>query len=157
MPRAATNRVTEVINDTKRILIPDLNRRIAILQAESPQWSFCGSILYQDSSYIMPNPTRAGPPNIAIITRDPTEAALSWQDQLLKDTPDSPYCPVVNMANATKAGGDWETVTNGPEELLARRSNLSVALRTRLGTFDIASEHYPIPEEGGLYSPCVCK
>jgi hypothetical protein len=157
MPRAATNRVTEVIHETKRVLIPELNRRLAVIQHQNPQFSYCGSTFYDDTRCIVPQSMLCERTNVVITVRDPTDAAMSWQELLRRDTPETPYCPLVNMANASKAGGDWETVTNGPEELLARRSNLSSALRSKLGTLEVATHHYPIPEEGGLYSPCVCK
>ena len=53
---------------------------------------------------------------------------------------------ILNMANAHHSGGGWLGGALAQEEALCYRSSLSFTLKTRF---------YPIPSDGGLYSPTV--
>ena len=53
---------------------------------------------------------------------------------------------ILNMANAYHSGGGWLGGALAQEEALCYRSSLSFTLKTRF---------YPIPSDGGLYSPTV--
>ena len=107
-------------------------------------------MLYPESSLIPvpPNMNTKNRPRIAVLEGDPVDVAISWSqcngDGLI---------PVVNMANEDRPGGDWELGLIAPEECLARRSNLVRALPNNWKPN--SKEHYPIPQNGGLYSPSV--
>ena len=53
---------------------------------------------------------------------------------------------ILNMANAYHSGGGWLGGARAQEEALCYRSSLSFTLKNRF---------YPIPTDGGLYSPTV--
>jgi len=108
-----------------------------------------------------PQPSRFNPdemrryPTISVQEGDPIDAALEWQEELHYSSQDdfANRVLVVNMANDRKAGGDWDSGTIGPEECLARRSNLAQQLKTEWNTYNPTNSHYPIPARGGLYTP----
>ena len=61
--------------------------------------------------------------------------------------------PFISAANEKRPGGDWDTGVVGCEERLCRRSTLSATLST-IGP-ESHEENYPIPFEGGIWSPTV--
>jgi Uncharacterized protein conserved in bacteria (DUF2263) len=147
-------RASDVAHEAKRHYIPYINDYIFHNQKDKPNLT-TGSYLIADSSQLdlSPLPRLQGPvPAVAVIEGDAVDVALSWQET---EFCSNGRCPVVNTANASKPGGDWETVTMGPEECFARRSNLASALRTAYGEFAPKDAFYPLPSAGGIYSPCV--
>jgi Uncharacterized protein conserved in bacteria (DUF2263) len=146
-------RPSEIAGEAKRVWIPYITN---YLWSCKDQGYTTGSKVYSESSEIdLAKCTRPyGRPAVAVVEGDPLDVALQWQDHA---SCTGKFCPMVNMANANKAGGDWEITTMGSEEEFARRSNLSQALRTPLGEYHPTSNNYPIPHAGGLFSPCVGK
>jgi hypothetical protein len=112
-----------------------------------------GSCVYDDSAKIdlSPLPRPFLRPSVAVLEGDPIDGALDWQRI------EGIRCPLVNAANVTKPGGDWETISIGPEENLARRSNLVPLLQTKYGTNDVRCAMHPISPNGGIYTPSVGK
>jgi len=145
-------RASDIATEAKRHYVPYINGYIQQNQEGGRCWT-TGSYLFPDSSVVdLSNRQRSSAwPSVAVVEGDAVDIALDWQETEFCEG----RCPVVNMANPNKAGGDWETVTMGPEEGFARRSNLASALKTEVGHFSAKASHYPIPPTGGIYSPCV--
>ncbi|KAL8932608.1 MAG: hypothetical protein Q9211_006221, partial [Gyalolechia sp. 1 TL-2023] len=120
------------------------------------------SLFYPDTSrlLIQPGTVPRQKLRVAVIDGDPLDVALDWHDYNQKSGsqgtshPGHEAIPMVNMANEKRAGGDWESGLMAPEESLCRRSNLVQALTTPWQRNSHLS-HYPIPEDGGIYSPHV--
>jgi hypothetical protein len=148
-------RASDVAHEAKRRYVPYINDYIFQNQKTNPNLT-TGSYLFTDSSLIdlSDRPRLPKGPAVAIVEGDAVDIALDWQET---EFCSGKRCPAVNMANASKPGGDWETVTMGPEECFARRSNLASALRTEVGQFSPNASFYPIPSAGGIYSPCIGK
>lgn len=58
---------------------------------------------------------------------------------------------LLSPCSESTAGGDWLTGVLGPEESLARRSNLVLSLNTP----ELNTPHYPLASGSGIYSPNV--
>jgi hypothetical protein len=148
MPSKSATRASEFASEVKKVWLPYLTSWM--LQYDSPDIIF-GSWSCEESSKLniscVPRPFSR--PSIAILEGDPADIVLSWQAH------ENIRCPLVNMANMNKPGGDWETVTIGSEENLARRSNLVTCLQTAYGKHDVKESFHPIPPLGGIYSPSV--
>jgi hypothetical protein len=144
-------KASDIAVEAKRYWIPRITR---YLWEQSSSGLISGSKVYVDSEDIdLTDIDRfLTIPTIAVVVGDATDVALQWQEHA---NCTGGQCAVVNMANASKPGGDWETVTMGPEESLARRSNLPQALKTKLGEHHPSTDIYPIPDAGGLYSPSI--
>ncbi|KAF2459564.1 hypothetical protein BDY21DRAFT_282318 [Lineolata rhizophorae] len=114
-----------------------------------PEWPV-SSVLVADSDSIRVNVGRSPfpRPRVAVFDGYPVDIAFLWQDE--EATPDQTAIPILNMAHDRRPGGDWESGTMGPEECLARRSNLVPTL-----TRPHHEVKYPIPQRGGIYSPNV--
>ena len=80
--------------------------------------------------------------NVQVINADTIDAALQLH---AKGTNPKNVC-ILNMANAQIAGGGWMNGALAQEEALCYRTSLSATLKYR---------YYPLPEEGGIYSPRV--
>jgi len=93
-----------------------------------------------------PTPT-TDPPQFAVQSKDPVDAALDWARHI------GHKVPFICAANEKRAGGDWETGVVGYEERLCRRSTLSATLSNVAPESE--EENYPIPVEGGIWSPTV--
>jgi hypothetical protein len=147
----STPKPSEIAAEAKRVWIPYITQYLWDNRANG---LYSGSHVTPDSSQIDLEKCElvCSRPAVAVVEGDAVDVALQWQSH--KSCTNN-VCPMVNMANANKPGGDWETVTMGPEESLARRSNLAAALRTRFGEYQPSSSNYPIPEPGGLYTPTV--
>lgn len=83
------------------------------------------------------------PTTVRVIDADTIDAALALQSQLPPST--QPVC-VLNMANATHAGGGFKHGAVAQEEALCYRTSLFFTLKLRF---------YPVPEEGTIFSPKV--
>lgn len=86
---------------------------------------------------------------IRVLNADSIDAALELSTRYTeKDVAHRNEKPVLilNMANAYHSGGGWLGGALAQEEALCYRSSLSFTLKTRF---------YPIPSDGGLYSPTV--
>jgi hypothetical protein len=147
----SSTKVSDIVAEAKRHYIPYITRYLWDNQRSGLT---SGTEVYADTEELdMTDCEKMGNrPLVAVVEGDLVDVALQWQSH---SSCTGGSCPVVNMANANKPGGDWETVTNGPEESIARRSNLAQALKTPLGEYHPTSANYPIPDAGGLYSPCV--
>lgn len=77
---------------------------------------------------------------VRVIDSDTIDAALDLQNKFRKPV------AVLNMANATHAGGGWKHGALAQEEAICYRSSLSKTLHRK---------HYPIPDDAALYSPTV--
>lgn len=77
---------------------------------------------------------------VRVIDSDTIDAALILQTGSRKPV------AVLNMANATHAGGGWKYGALAQEEALCYRTSLSKTLHYK---------HYPIPEDAAVYSPTV--
>lgn len=150
MPQAKA-KPSEIASEAKKTYTP-------YIQSQLPQFPPV-SISYPDSSKFHLNP-RAGYGHklrVAVITGDPVDAALDWDESNFKANGSSKQLgaiPVVSMANEKRAGGDWESGLIAPEECLCRRSNLAKVLTTPSHT-SAQVPHYPIRTTGGIYSPHV--
>ncbi len=82
------------------------------------------------------------PTAIRVVNSDTIDAAI---DLMSTSPAPKPVC-ILNMANATIAGGGWKHGALAQEEALFYRTSLSATLRHR---------YYPLPDEGGIYSPRV--
>jgi uncharacterized protein (TIGR02452 family) len=79
---------------------------------------------------------------IQVVDSDTTDTALA-----LNPSPTNNRHPcVLNMANATSAGGGWQHGALAQEEALCYRTSLSLTLK---------KHYYPLPDRGGIYSPYV--
>ncbi|KAL9624921.1 MAG: hypothetical protein Q9160_000968 [Pyrenula sp. 1 TL-2023] len=78
---------------------------------------------------------------VRVVDSDTIDAAIAVTSSRDK----KPVC-VLNMANATSAGGGWVNGALAQEEAICYRSSLAFTLKLR---------HYPLPECGGIYSPTV--
>lgn len=95
------------------------------------------------------------PTPIRVLNADSIDAALSLSPSPSTRPPSSkdkdsegqekPVL-ILNMANAYHSGGGWLHGALAQEEALCYRTSLSFTLKTR---------YYPIPDEGGIYSPTV--
>ena len=83
------------------------------------------------------------PTAVQVIDADTIDAALAIQSQLYPAP--HPVC-VLNMANATHAGGGFRHGAVAQEEALCYRTSLIFTLKLR---------YYPIPEEAAIFSPKV--
>lgn len=88
------------------------------------------------------NCPRVPPTGIKIVNADTLDAAL----QLATNSPAPKHVCILNMANARSAGGGWLHGALAQEEALCYRTSLSATLKY---------SYYPLPEEGGIYSPRV--
>ena len=86
---------------------------------------------------------------IRVLNADSIDAALELTTQNRRQggarSDQSPVL-ILNMANAHHSGGGWLRGALAQEEALCYRSSLSFTLKKRF---------YPIPEDGGVYSPTV--
>jgi len=101
-------------------------------------------ILYEKDGVAALDPKfrpKLSPTKVRVINCDTIDAALG----LHRKSSDKPVY-VLNMANATCAGGGFQNGAVAQEEALCYRSSLSFTLKLR---------HYPIPEKGAIYSPRV--
>lgn len=152
MPQAKP-KPSEIASEAKKTYTP-------YVQSQLPQFPPI-SISYPDSSQFHLDP-RAGcgyKLRVAVISGDPVDAALDWDESNFKAVGSSKQLgaiPVVNMANEKRAGGDWESGLIAPEECLCRRSNLAKVLTTPSHASG-QIPHYPIRTTGGIYSPHVGK
>ena len=80
--------------------------------------------------------------NIQVVNADTIDAAL----QLAANGQMPKHVCILNMANAQTAGGGWMHGALAQEEALCYRTSLSATLK---------HNYYPLPEEGGIYSPRV--
>ena len=85
---------------------------------------------------------RVHPTAIRVMNSDTIDAAI---DLMSTSPAPKPVC-ILNMANATLPGGGWKHGALAQEEALFYRTSLSATLRRR---------YYPLPDEGGIYSPRV--
>lgn len=86
---------------------------------------------------------KCSPTTIKVANADTIDVAI----RLAATTnPSSKNVCVLNMANAHSAGGGWMHGALAQEEVLCYRSSLSATLKYN---------YYPLPEEGGIYSPRV--
>ena len=93
---------------------------------------------------------KLAPASIQVVNADSIDAALDLSatgrtDNLNEDTHAKPVL-ILNMANAHHPGGGWLHGALAQEEALCYRSSLSFTLKRRF---------YPIPDNGGIYSPTV--
>lgn len=77
---------------------------------------------------------------VRVIDSDTIDAALALQSDTRKPV------AVLNMANATRAGGGWQHGALAQEEAICYRSSLIKTLHHK---------HYPIPDDAAIYSPTV--
>lgn len=120
------------------------------------------SFSHPESSFIRVDPNKRSiyRTRVAVLEGDPITHALGWYQSSVQNPAykDCERIPVVNGANETRAGGDWESGATAPEECFARRSNLVQALTMPWkGHIGRNESHYPIPQEGGIYCPEVCE
>lgn len=80
------------------------------------------------------------PTKVRVVDSDTIDAALALQDSALKPV------AVLNMANATRAGGGWQHGALAQEEAICYRSSLIKTLHHK---------HYPLPDDAAIYSPTV--
>jgi uncharacterized protein (TIGR02452 family) len=80
--------------------------------------------------------------DIQVVNADTLDAALDLQ----KNIGGSKSVCVLNMANAQSAGGGWKHGALAQEEALCYRTSLALTLKYK---------YYPLPEDGGIYSPRV--
>ena len=83
---------------------------------------------------------RLKPIKVRVVDSDSIDAALAMQDSTGKPV------AILNMANASHAGGGWKHGALAQEEAICYRSSLSSTLHRK---------HYPIPEDAALYAPTV--
>jgi Uncharacterized protein conserved in bacteria (DUF2263) len=145
MPSKSAQRASEFASDVKKVWFPYLYNWML---ERSKNKTFGSSVFHNSADLDLSHVQRPYPrPSVAILEGDPVDYALSWQAH------ERIQCPLVNMANINKAGGDWETIAIGPEENLARRSNLVPQLQVEQRGYAT----YPIAATGGLYTPNVGK
>ena len=82
------------------------------------------------------------PASIRVVNADSIDAAL---ELAAKSSSPKNVC-ILNMANPSSAGGGWMHGALAQEEALCYRTSLSKSLKYN---------YYPLPEEGGIYSPRV--
>jgi uncharacterized protein (TIGR02452 family) len=137
-------------SDTARMSLADVAKEtvhlLPGLLATRPDVGTNG-IIYKPSD-LSPIQTSQSPKlpaaTIQVIDGDTIDVALALQQQV-STTSSSPVC-VLNMANARHAGGGFMHGAVAQEEALCYRSSLYFTLKHR---------HYPIPEEGAIFSPKV--
>ena len=151
MPHAKS-KLYEIAAQAKKQHVPFIKATFPHIKA--------GSVFYPDNANLQ-GASKLSPGNrlrVAVTEGDPVDVALDWHASNFKDDVKraSACCSiaVVNMANESRAGGDWESSIVAPEEGLSRRSNLVQSLVTPWNPSSSTS-HYPIPTQGGLYSPNV--
>jgi uncharacterized protein (TIGR02452 family) len=88
------------------------------------------------------NCPKVSPTRINVVNADTIDTALK-----LRASSSSPknVC-ILNMANQQSAGGGWMHGALAQEEALCYRTSLSATLKYN---------YYPLPDEGGIYSPRV--
>ena len=89
------------------------------------------------------------PTPIRVLNADSIDAALDLSSQQLNGNGTAKKVKpvlILNMANAQHSGGGWLHGALAQEEALCYRSSLSFTLKNRF---------YPIPDDGGIYSPTV--
>lgn len=153
MPQAKP-KPSDIATEAKKYYFAQAEKRCPDLPARS--------IFYPDTAgiQIQPGTVPKQKLRVAVIDGDPLDVALDWHDYNQKSGghgtshPGHEAIPLVNMANEKRAGGDWESGLIAPEESLCRRSNLVQALKTPWHRNSHVS-HYPIPGDGGIYSPHV--
>ncbi|KAL9065906.1 MAG: hypothetical protein Q9157_007314 [Trypethelium eluteriae] len=147
-PRAA-----EIATEAKKTFVPYIERTIPAYPAISTVHA-----TPTQAKHVTPA-ERTKRLRVAVIDGDPIDVALDWYEYTKQQTPsgsDPPHrVPVVNMANEKRPGGDWESGAMAPEECLARRSNLVLALSRTSNGHGSSLDHYPLPQTGGLYSQVV--
>ena len=144
-PRAA-----EIAAEAKKTFIPYIEQTM-------PSYPAMSTVHVAPVQKRDPGVDRSNRLRVAVIDGDPVDVALDWYEYTQQEVPaqNDPHrrVPVVNMANEKRPGGDWESGAMAPEECFARRSNLVLALsRTGNGRGPASTEHYPLPQTGGLYS-----
>jgi hypothetical protein len=147
IPSKSAQRASEFAVQVKKSWFPYLT---AWMRHHSQQGITCGSHLYEDCAKLDLSavPRLFARPSIAILEGDPVDYALDWQAH------EGIRCPLVNMAHVGKPGSDWETISIGSEENLARRSNLVPMLQLDLDN-ETSNGLYSIPASGGIYTPHV--
>ena len=100
-----------------------------------------GNLSPLDSRYCPRLPQTA----VRVLNADTIDAAIDLSTPRVSQLPQKPVL-VLNMANAYHSGGGWLHGSLAQEEALCYRSSLSFTLKIR---------YYPIPEDGGIYSPTV--
>ena len=85
---------------------------------------------------------KVSPTGVNVVNADTIDAAL----HLRSNSSSSRSVCILNMANPQFAGGSWMHGSLAQEEALCYRTSLSAALE---------HNYYPLPEEGGIYSPHV--
>lgn len=86
------------------------------------------------------------PTRIRVVNADTIDTAVSLTESTATTTTDKKHVCILNLANAHSAGGGWLHGALAQEEALCYRSSLSFTLKLR---------HYPLPDNGGIYSPFV--
>ena len=131
--------LSEVANETVQLLPGILATR--------PDVGRVGELFEdQDVNPVSPNfgPRLPGT-QVRVVNSDTIDAAIDLMKQGPGGNPNKPVC-VLNMANATHAGGGFKYGAMAQEEALCYRSSLFFTLKIR---------HYPIPEKAAIYSPRV--
>ena len=147
-------KASDIAAEAKRIYMPYITKHLL----RDPITSY----FYPDSASMKISPEKRTQQRlrVAVVEGDPVDYALGWYQYVSADPTyrdSNKRIPVVNMANEKRAGGDWESGAMAPEECFARRSNLVNALTMPwAATHGTASNMYPIPQRGGIYSPQVC-
>jgi uncharacterized protein (TIGR02452 family) len=108
---------------------------------------FKSSDLNSIPQYLHPN---LPPTTIRVVDSDTIDAALSLQtpnsaSSNPKSTSQTPVC-ILNMANATHAGGGFKHGALAQEESICYRTSLIFTLKLRF---------YPLPDDSALFSPRV--
>jgi uncharacterized protein (TIGR02452 family) len=99
-----------------------------------------GDAPYLDKQYC-PNLPRT---KVRVINSDTIDAALALIPSSAAINNNKRHPCILNMANASSAGGGWEHGALAQEEALCYRTSLSKTLK---------KHYYPLPDRGGIYSP----
>jgi hypothetical protein len=160
MPQSKT-KPSDVAQEAKKHYLQSVKKR-------KPGW-LMGSILCPDTSS-MEIAQKTSPwarPRVTVERCDPVDCAINWNDHSAECNEKgiaARRIVLVNMANEKRAGGDWESGLQAPEECFARRSTLVHALthtyedpyqENAYQQYPPASKFYPIPQTGGIYSHSV--
>lgn len=141
-PKPLKPRPSEIATEARRSYIPYITEKF------HDRWP-AHSYLIQDSSVMKCTALPDFRLRIGIVEGDPVDVALDWAADSGRTI------PVINIANEKKPGGDWDqSITLGFEESFCRRSNLARTLANPAPDGH-ATQHYPIPHLGGIYSPNV--
>jgi hypothetical protein len=148
---------SEVAVEAKRTYLPFIEQTYPDLPARSFAYSKVDRISTSSRS------GKPGRPRVAVMNGDAVDVALQWnqEEENARSLDTGSYSaseklriPLVLPVDEKRAGGDWESGSMGPEENLSRRSNLVNCLSKGRMTNNEVLE-YPIPSEGGMYSPQV--